>query len=172
MKLSLIYAQLDNGSLGYAGPEPMAWNVPEDLQHFKALTMGKAMLMGSNTFDSLPRLLPGRFHYVLTKRKGLHRLGRLDQVQFVPSVDEAIRLAKEMGFEELVGIGGADVASQMVSRVKTVHRTVIRGVVLTEKKMQVSAPDLEAYDFEMTEQLEGQTPGVWFQTWVRKAEEE
>lgn len=172
MKLSLIYAQLDNGSLGYAGPEPMAWNIPEDLQHFKALTMGKALLMGSNTFDSLPRLLPGRFHFVLTKRKGLHRLGRLDQVQFVPSIDEAIRLAEEVGFDELVGIGGADVASQMVSRVEVVHRTVIRGVVLTEKKMQISAPDLEAYDFDMVEQYVAETQGVWFQTWVKKAEEE
>lgn len=172
MKLSLIYAQLDNGSLGYAGPEPMAWNIPEDLRHFKALTMGKALLMGSNTFDSLPRLLPGRFHFVLTKRKGLHRLGRLDQVQFVPSIDEAIRLAEEVGFDELVGIGGADVASQMVSRVEVVHRTVIRGVVLTEKKMQISAPDLEAYDFDMVEQYAAETQGVWFQTWVKKVSEE
>lgn len=172
MKLSLIYAQLDNGSLGYAGPEPMAWNIPEDLRHFKALTMGKALLMGSNTFDSLPRLLPGRFHFVLTKRKGLHRLGRLDQVQFVPSIDEAIRLASEVGFDELVGIGGADVATQMVSRVGTVHRTVIHGVELTEKKMQVSAPDLEAYDFEMIDQYEGNTPGVWFQSWRKKVSEE
>lgn len=171
MKLSLVYAQLDNGSLGYAGPEPMAWNIPEDLQHFKELTMGNALLMGSNTFDSLPCLLPGRFHFVLTKRKGLHRLGHLHQVQFVPSIDEAIRLAEEMDFPWLVGIGGADVASQMVSRVEVVHRTVIRGVVLTEKKMQISAPDLEAYGFEMTDQQKGQTPGVWFQTWVKKVDE-
>jgi len=171
MKLSLVYAQLENGSIGYAGPMPLPWNIPEDLKHFKELTMGKAMIMGSNTFDSLPRLLPGRFHFVLTKRKGLHRLGRLDQVQFVSSIDEAVRLAKELGFEELVGIGGADVASQMVGRVSVVHRSVISCVKLDDKRMQVQAPDLEAYDFVMTDEIKGAAYGVNFQTWVKKAEE-
>jgi dihydrofolate reductase len=66
MTLTLIVARADNGVIGRDGALP--WHIPADLKRFKALTMGKPMIMGRKTFESLPGLLPGRRHIVLTRR--------------------------------------------------------------------------------------------------------
>jgi dihydrofolate reductase len=65
--ITLIVARADNGVIGCDGKLP--WHLPADLKRFKALTMGKPMIMGRKTFDSLPGLLPGRRHIVLTRGK-------------------------------------------------------------------------------------------------------
>lgn len=64
-KIILILARADNGVIGDDGALP--WHLPADLRHFKSLTQGKPMIMGRKTFDSLPGLLPGRRHIVLTR---------------------------------------------------------------------------------------------------------
>jgi dihydrofolate reductase len=58
----------DNGVIGRMATMP--WHLPADLRRFKALTMGKPMIMGRKTFESLPGLLPGRRHIVLTRDAG------------------------------------------------------------------------------------------------------
>jgi dihydrofolate reductase len=65
LKIALIVARAMNGVIGRDGKLP--WHLPADLKRFKALTMGSAMVMGRKTFDSLPGLLPGRRHIVLTR---------------------------------------------------------------------------------------------------------
>ena len=67
MSLFLIYARAANGCIGKDGALP--WHLPADLKRFKALTMGKPMIMGRKTFESLPGPLPGRRHIVLTRRE-------------------------------------------------------------------------------------------------------
>ena len=64
-EIVLILARADNGVIGRDGDLP--WRLPADLRHFKALTLGHPMVMGRKTFDSLPGLLPGRRHIVLTR---------------------------------------------------------------------------------------------------------
>jgi len=63
--ITLIVARADNGVIGRDGKLP--WHLPADLKRFKALTMGKPMIMGRKTFESLPGLLPGRRHIVMTR---------------------------------------------------------------------------------------------------------
>lgn len=63
--ITLILARADNGVIGKDGDLP--WRLPADLKHFKVLTQGNPMVMGRKTFDSLPGLLPGRRHIVLTR---------------------------------------------------------------------------------------------------------
>jgi dihydrofolate reductase len=63
--VTLIVARAENGVIGRGGKLP--WNLPEDLRHFKEVTMGTPMVMGRKTFESLPKLLPGRRHIVLTR---------------------------------------------------------------------------------------------------------
>ena len=63
--ITAIVARADNGVIGRDGKLP--WHLPADLKRFRALTMGKAMVMGRKTFESLPGLLPGRRHVVLTR---------------------------------------------------------------------------------------------------------
>ena len=68
-RITLIVARARNGVIGREGKLP--WRLPADLKRFKALTMGSVMVMGRRTFDSLPGLLPGRRHIVLTRDRDL-----------------------------------------------------------------------------------------------------
>lgn len=78
------------------------WKIREDLQRFKRLTMGKPMIMGRKTFDSLPGLLPGRRHIVLTRQKGWSAPG----AEVAHSLEEALALA---GDGDIAVIGGNDI---------------------------------------------------------------
>ncbi|MEJ2425169.1 MAG: dihydrofolate reductase, partial [Candidatus Thiodiazotropha sp.] len=84
--ISLIAAMARNGVIGRDNRLP--WRLPADLQHFKALTLGKPMVMGRRTWESLPGLLPGRRHIVVSRNPEY----RADGAERVSSVDEAIRL--------------------------------------------------------------------------------
>lgn len=101
-EIFLIYARAANGAIGHEGTLP--WRLPADLKRFKALTIGKPMIMGRKTFESLPGLLPGRRHIVLTRRERWDSEG----AEIAHSVKEALELA-ERGNEtgEIAVVGGA-----------------------------------------------------------------
>ena len=100
-EIVLIYARAANGAIGHEGNLP--WRLPADLKHFKALTMGKPMVMGRKTFDSLPGLLPGRRHIVLTRGDSLG-----DGAELAGSVADALALAAtDNASGEIAVIGGA-----------------------------------------------------------------
>jgi dihydrofolate reductase len=104
VELFLIYARAANGTIGREGKLP--WHLPADLRRFKALTMGKPMIMGRKTFESFPAPLPGRRHIVLTRDTDW----RADGTDAVHSVDEALRLAGADGYRgEVAVIGGAEI---------------------------------------------------------------
>jgi dihydrofolate reductase len=98
--LFLIYARAANGTIGQGGALP--WHIPADLKRFKRLTMGKPMIMGRKTFDSFPKLLPGRRHIVLTRDRDWLREG----AEVAHSVEDALALAGE---DEAAVIGGAEI---------------------------------------------------------------
>jgi dihydrofolate reductase len=101
-EIVLIYARASNGAIGNEGDLP--WRLPADLKRFKALTMGKPMVMGRKTFESLPGLLPGRRHIVLSRRDNFAAEG----VEMAGSVKEALALAAEGNDSgEVAVIGGA-----------------------------------------------------------------
>src|SRR5947209_1792822 len=99
-RITLVVARAQNGIIGSDGRLP--WHLPADLRRFKALTMGTAMVMGRKTFESLPGLLPGRRHIVLTRDHNWHAEG----ADIAHDVDEALELA---GGEAVSVIGGAEV---------------------------------------------------------------
>ncbi|MCZ8135769.1 MAG: dihydrofolate reductase [Porphyrobacter sp.] len=101
-EIVLIYARAANGAIGHEGDLP--WRLPADLKRFKALTMGKPMVMGRKTFESLPGLLPGRRHIVLSQRIGFAAEG----AEMAGSVEQALALAAEGNDSgEVAVIGGA-----------------------------------------------------------------
>ncbi len=114
--LFLIYARAANGVIGKDGALP--WHIPADLKRFKALTIGKPMIMGRKTFESLPGLLPGRRHIVLTRRERWDSTG----AEVVRSTEEALALAKEGNDGgEIAVVGGAaiyDVFRPLAERVE------------------------------------------------------
>jgi len=98
--VTLVVARAQNGVIGRDGKLP--WHIPADLKRFKALTMGSVMIMGRRTFDSLPGLLPGRRHIVLTR----DRDWQADGAEVAHDVDGALRIA---GGERVSVIGGAEI---------------------------------------------------------------
>ncbi|CAA9508130.1 MAG: Dihydrofolate reductase [uncultured Sphingomonadaceae bacterium] len=98
--ITLLVARADNGVIGRDGALP--WRIPADLKRFKALTLGTPMIMGRRTFDSLPGLLPGRRHIVLTRDP----TWRAEGAEVVRTPDEALALAGEGAVSV---IGGAEV---------------------------------------------------------------
>lgn len=98
--VTLVVARARNGVIGRGGKLP--WHIPADLKRFKALTMGSAMVMGRKTFDSLPGLLPGRQHVVLTRDVGW----RAEGAEVARSVEDALKLA---GSGPISVIGGAEI---------------------------------------------------------------
>ena len=98
--ITIVVARAQNGVIGRDGKLP--WHLPADLKRFKALTMGSSMIMGRKTFDSLPGLLPGRRHIVLTRDATWSAPG----AEVAHSVEEALALGGE---QALSVIGGADV---------------------------------------------------------------
>ncbi|PPT91778.1 diacylglycerol kinase [Xanthomonas arboricola pv. arracaciae] len=102
-RLHLIVAFDRNNAIGRDNDLP--WKLPDDLKRFKALTLGKPILMGRKTAQSLGRALPGRLNLVLT------RSGQVpfDGMQAVASVEQAIERAAQDGAQELCVIGGGEV---------------------------------------------------------------
>lgn len=115
--LTLIAALDRNRAIGRGNALP--WHLPSDLKRFKSLTLGKPLLMGRRTAESLGRALPGRRNLVLT------RSGRVpfDGMQAVASVDEAIGSASEGGAGELCVIGGAQVYALVLPLAGRMHLT-------------------------------------------------
>jgi dihydrofolate reductase len=96
----LVVARARNGVIGKDGKLP--WHIPADLKHFKRVTSGTPMIMGRRTFESLPGLLPGRRHIVLTRDQSWHAEGA--EIASTPA--EALELAKA---ERISIIGGAEI---------------------------------------------------------------
>jgi dihydrofolate reductase len=99
-EIIIVVARAENGVIGRGGVLP--WHIPADLKHFKAVTMGAPMIMGRKTFESLPRLLPGRRHIVLTRDRAWAAAG----ADVVQSVEEALVRADG---ERVTVIGGAEI---------------------------------------------------------------
>lgn len=95
----------------------LPWHLPADLKRFKALTMGKPMIMGRKTFESFPSPLPGRRHIVLTRDRGWTAEG----AEVAHSVDEALALAGD----DAAVIGGAEVFALFLDRAERVELTEV-----------------------------------------------
>jgi dihydrofolate reductase len=98
--VTLVVARAANGVIGRDGTLP--WHISADLKRFKRLTMGSVMVMGRRTFDSLPGILPGRRHIVLTRDRDWQAEG----AEIAHSVEDAMAMA---GNEPVSVIGGAEI---------------------------------------------------------------
>ena len=105
--ITMIAAVGKNKELGK--DNKLLWHLPEDLKFFKEQTMGKPIIMGKKTLDSLPRLLPGRLHLVLTHQQ----LEETEQVKVFRDIDSLVEFIKKLDQEVMV-IGGAQVYKQML----------------------------------------------------------
>ena len=117
MTLSIVVAMDTNGVIGRDNGLP--WHLPADLQHFKQTTMGKPILMGRKTQESIGRPLPGRTNIVITRDSGY----RVEGCVVVNSIEAALEAAGEQ--DEIMVIGGAEFYRQVLSHTDTIYLTRI-----------------------------------------------
>jgi len=122
-RLSLIAALDRNRGIGHGNAMP--WHLPDDFKHFKALTLGKPILMGRKTAQSLGRALPGRTNLVLT------RSGQVpfDGMRAVASFDAALRIAADEGAGEVCVIGGGEVYRLLIDHATDLYLTWVDAAV-------------------------------------------
>ena len=119
--ITLIVAAADNGVIGRDNALP--WHLPDDLKRFKQLTLGKPIVMGRKTFESIGRALPGRQNIVVTRDANYRREG----VSVVHDVDAAVAAAS--GAPEIMVIGGAELFRLFLPRATRVHLTRVHADV-------------------------------------------
>jgi dihydrofolate reductase len=134
--LSIIVAMARNRTIGINNTLP--WRCPEDLKHFKALTMGHHMIMGRKTFDSIGKPLPGRTTVVVTRNSDLSIEGCL----VAHSLQEAIELCA--GDAEVFIVGGAELYGQALNIADTLYITEIQ----QEVEGDAFFPEFDALDWQ------------------------
>src|SRR5690606_28793193 len=117
----MVVAASTNSVIGRAGELP--WRLPEDLRRFKRLTMGKPIVMGRRTFESIGRPLPGRRNIVVSRRPGL----RLEGCDVSDSPDAALALAGQA--EEIMVIGGQQLYEALLPRTTRIHMTRVHETI-------------------------------------------
>ena len=118
-RITLAVAVADNGVIGRGGELP--WRLPEDLRRFKAATLGKPVLMGRKTFESIGRALPGRLNIVLTRQSGWQPTD--PAVRVAADLDAALALAGDAA--EVTVIGGSEIYALSLPRASRVLLTEV-----------------------------------------------
>lgn len=158
-EIVLVVARADNGVIGRDGALP--WHIPADLRRFKALTLGAPMIMGRRTFDSLPGLLPGRRHFVLTRDREWCAEG----AETAGSPDAALALAGDAPVVSV--IGGAEVFALFLPRATRIELTEVHADVAGDTVM----PDPRTAEWRevarAAHQAEGGRPAYSFVTLAR-----
>ncbi len=126
-RLALIVAAAENGVIGRNNALP--WRLPEDLRYFKRVTMGKPIIMGRKTFESIGKPLPGRTNIVITRNPAFHAEG----VNVVSSLEAALELAQHIalidGAQEVVVIGGAEIYQAALPQADRLYLTEVHASV-------------------------------------------
>lgn len=122
--ITFVWAEDENHGIGQKGHLP--WHLPADLHHFKEKTMGHPLLMGRKTFASLPHLLPGRKHLVLTHDHSLkEKFANDSRVQFFYSWPQLDVYLKKHHEQDICVIGGRSIFSGLMKQVDVLEKTQI-----------------------------------------------
>lgn len=122
--LALIVAVAENGAIGK--DDGMPWHISTDLKRFRALTLGKPMIMGRKTFESIGRALPGRATIVLSRDAAFKPMG----VETAPTAQAALALAEaraqEMQADEISLVGGREIFAAFIDQVERMYVTFVK----------------------------------------------
>lgn len=147
--IKYVWAEDRQHNIGLAGHLP--WHLPADLKHFKEKTMGHPMIMGRRTFASLPHLLPGRVHVVLTHDPEFkNKYQDNEQVIVLNSLAELDQYVKQHQAETLCAIGGVSIFKALLNQVDILEKTEIDNVFAADVKM----PAINYENFELIAQEE------------------
>ena len=163
LPVSIVVAVADNGVIGRGNALP--WDLPDDLQHFKRTTMGRPIIMGRKTYESIGRPLPGRLNIILTRDSAW----QTPDVSVATSIEQAIEIAEGQalidGADSVMVIGGAEVYRQALPFTSRVFLTRVHGKVHGDaffdlgqialwrelSRLEISAGERNSHDFSVIE---------------------
>lgn len=155
MRISLVAAVAENNVIGREGGLP--WRLPADLKHFKAITMGKPIVMGRKTFESIGRPLRGRRNIIITRQADY----AVENAEVAGDIDSAIALAEEDA-EEIMVVGGAEIYRATLPRAGRIYLTRVKA----DPEGDTYFPDLDWDEWDEVERedfdAEGDTPAYSF----------
>lgn len=166
LPLAMIAALANNRVIGLDNRMP--WHLPADLKHFKAMTLGKPIIMGRKTWDSLGRPLPGRLNLVVSRQADL----QLDGAETFTDLDAALvraeQWAREQGADELMLIGGAQLYAQALDLAQRLHLTRIEA----NPEGDAFFPAFDENEWQCVDSqahpAEGEAPAYRFECWTRR----
>ena len=159
--MTLIVAVADSGVIGHDNALP--WHLPDDLKRFKRLTLGKPVVMGRKTFESIGKPLPGRQNIVVTRDANYQREG----IMVVHGVDAALEAAAEQA--EIMVIGGAELFRLFLPLASRVHLTCVHGDIAGDVKW----PPLDVREWKVVESERHETDerhiyAMTFEVWEKR----
>ncbi|WP_421556892.1 dihydrofolate reductase [Pseudomonas kitaguniensis] len=165
LPLSLIAALGENRVIGVDNSMP--WHLPGDFKYFKATTLGKPIIMGRKTWDSLGRPLPGRLNLVVSRQTDL----ALEGAEVFPSLDAAVERAEAwalaQGANELMLIGGAQLYAQGLAQADRLYLTR----VALSPEGDAWFPQFDAQQWKRVSNVEnpaeGEKPAYNFEVWEK-----
>jgi dihydrofolate reductase len=138
--IALVVAMGENGAIGKDGELP--WRLSSDMRYFRKVTMGKPIVMGRRTFESLPRVLDGRLNIVLTRSSAFAAPGAVMAHDLEEALELARREAEQSEVDEIMVIGGAEVFRAVLPQSGRIYLTEVN-----------AAPDADTWfpDFDRSE---------------------
>jgi dihydrofolate reductase len=164
--LCLIAALAQNRVIGCNNQLP--WHLPADLKHFKALTLGKPIIMGRKTWDSLGRPLPGRLNLVVSRQLDLQLPGAEVFASLEAAIVRAEQWAEAEDADELMLIGGAQLYEQGLALAERLYLTRVQ----LSPAGDAWFPPFEGPQWHLASQIERAAadalPGYAYQVWQRQ----
>lgn len=166
LPLSLIAALAENRVIGIDNSMP--WHLPGDFKYFKATTLGKPIIMGRKTWDSLGRPLPGRLNIVVSRQAGLTLEGAEVFATLEAAIERADAWAREENAEELMLIGGAQLYELGLAQADRLYLTRVG----LDPEGDAFFPEVDEATWRMTSSVEhpasAETPSYAFEVWERR----
>ncbi|MBL0508837.1 MULTISPECIES: type 3 dihydrofolate reductase [Aeromonas] len=163
MMISMIAAMAQDRVIGLDNQMP--WHLPADLAHFKRVTLGKPVLMGRKTFESIGRPLPGRRNLVISRNPDY----RADGVEVIDSVEAALALLAGSDVAELMVIGGGHLYGQLLPRADRLYLTRIDLAVEGDTRFPAfDEGDWSCIERELHQPDEKNLHPYCFETWQRR----
>ncbi|WEX76290.1 dihydrofolate reductase [Sinorhizobium numidicum] len=166
-KIVIVVAVAKNGVIGRGGDLP--WRLSTDLKRFKALTIGKPVVMGRKTWASIGRPLPGRPNVVISRTPGFEAQG----AEVAPSLQGALEMAREhaaaIGADEICIIGGGEIYRQSIDLADVLHVTEVQAEVDGDTRFpQIDPAVFEKVFEEDLPRGEKDSHAMHFITWRRR----
>jgi len=165
LPLSLIAALAENRVIGIENRMP--WHLPGDFKYFKATTLGKPIIMGRKTWDSLGRPLPGRLNLVVSRQPGLQLEGAEVFSSLSAAIERAEQWAAEQGVGEVMLIGGAQLYELGLAQADRLYLTR----VAAQPQGDAWFPEVDPAAWRLVSSLpnpaQGDAPGYTFEVWER-----